>query len=184
MYRFDLATATALRALGWHVAAIEGGATLASLQAAGAPFRSDKYFREFARAAEEIPSPGAEVAYRPELVLDSLNKLFDAATALVQQLSDEAPTGTVPCIAPASVYVCLLWEHAKRAGTFPLRGYYTWAADRYEYTHLAVGVFGRERPLIVAPLADLSGRGVGAMAVLLPSAAAGELQWLRAQRGA
>ena len=62
-------------------------------------------------------------------------------------------------IVSAATYVYLLSHHPGGQGTFPNPGYYTWTSDRYRETHLVVGVFGRERPIVVAPLSGEAGEG-------------------------
>jgi hypothetical protein len=78
------------------------------------------------------------------------------------------PSGAEAVIAPAALYVHILMEHFRQRGEWLLQGSYTWAADRDGGKHLAVGVFGRQRPLIVSPIPEATGRGIGAMPVIVP----------------
>ncbi|MGH2351047.1 MAG: hypothetical protein ACRDI2_18945 [Chloroflexota bacterium] len=154
---------------GWRILEAPAGVTLAGLRAADAPFKGSKYFDQQATATVELPVAGGDVAYRPGLLPESLNQPYDRAQELVDGFSTLLPPGAVAAIGPAALYAWLLTEHHRRYGEWLLRQCYTWAADRSGGTHLAVGVFGRERPLLVSPLPEGTGRGVGIMPLVVPS---------------
>ena len=156
---------------GWTIAEAPAGLTLGALRTMGAPFRGTRFFREFAPDVFETPSVATALAYQPGFLPGSLNQLYPEASKLVEEFDRTAPSGTRAIIASAATYVWLLWQHAQRTGTFPLTGYYTWTADTSPEGQLIVGVFGRDRPLVVAPHAK-TGAGVGVMPILLPSVSA------------
>ena len=86
--------------------------------------------------------------------------------------------------APAAAYVWLFEAHYARYGAYPFVQCYTWAVDCYQQrAHLVVGVFGRHRPLLVAPHTEGYGAGVGLWPLLLPGAVA-DLLWPLAPRRA
>lgn len=115
-------------------------------------------------------------AYKPSLLPGTYNLPFDEAAARVATLEAELPLGVVACIAPAAAYVWLLQHHRGVFGAYPFVQRYTWAADRYQdRTHLVVGVFGQERPLLVPPLTEGRGGGVGAWPLVVPRAVASRL---------
>jgi len=163
----------ALQSAGWTVIDVPAGVTLHALREQGAPFRSDRYFREFAPEVTETPTVAHTVAYRPELLPNSLNRAYDECAALLRDLSATLPPGLAATIAPAAVYAWLLMQHHRATGAFPLAGHYTWTSDRYRATHLALGVFGRDRPLLVAPIPELRGRGIGVLPVVVAFASDG-----------
>jgi|SRR5579859_5218811 len=156
-----------LRADGWTIAEVPAGLTLGVLRGLGAPFRGERYFREFAPEVVEVPTIATAVAYQPGFLPGSLNLVFDAAASLVDEFDRVVPRGARATIASAAATVYLLWQHARVTGAFPIAGYYAWTSDLSPAGRLVVGVFGRERPLIVAPHAS-SGAGVGVLAVLVP----------------
>jgi hypothetical protein len=169
---FPAGTRAALLATGWHILHAPAGLTLAALRATGAPFKSDRYFERFAAVTDEARVAGGDVAYRPGLMPQSLNQTHQRAEALLGDLQPQLPRGVVARIAPAAVYVWLLVEHHRLHGEWLLDGQYTWAADHAggaSGTHLVVGVFGRDRPLVVSPLPEGTGRGVGVMPIVLPA---------------
>jgi hypothetical protein len=167
--RFAAETVAALRAQGWRLLPAPRGVTLAGLRSAGAPFKGTKYFDLQAAETSELPVAGGDVAYRPGLLPDSLNRPFEGAAGGVAALRPLLPAGVEATIGPAALYVWLLVEHHRLHGEWLLRQYYTWAADRSGTTHLAVGVFGQARPLIVSPVPELSGQGLGVMPLIVPA---------------
>ena len=167
--RFDPQTAAALRGQGWRLAHAPSGITLAGMRAAGAPFKGDKYFRLQAAATAERTVEGGDVAYRPGLLPGSLNQPHAAVPALLDRLRPLLPPGAGPLLAPAALYVWLLVDHHAREGEWLLRQCFTWAADPSGATHLSVGVFGQGRPLIVSPVPELTGRGIGVMPLIVPA---------------
>jgi hypothetical protein len=166
--RFGPATEAALRAQGWRLTRAPAGITLAGLRAAGAPFKSSKYFDQQAAATVEAAVAGGDVAYRPGLLPGSLNEPHAALPGRLAALQPLLPPGAVAGVGPAALYVWLLVDHHAREGEWPLRQCFTWTADASGETHLAVGVFGRERPLIVSPIPEASGRGLGLMPLIFP----------------
>ncbi|MBI3973739.1 MAG: hypothetical protein HY332_20885 [Chloroflexi bacterium] len=153
---------------GWRLVVAPARLSLAGLRAAGAPFKGTKYFDQQAERTREMPFAGGEVAYRPGLMPDSLNRPYAHAAALVDDLRDRLPAGAHAIIAPAALYVWLLTEHHRQTGEWLLHQCYTWAADESDGTHLAVGIFGQMRPLLVSPIPEGSGRGVGVMPIVVP----------------
>lgn len=169
MRRFADETRRALIAAGWHVRDVPAGVTLAALRDAGAPFKGSKYFDQQARATQEVPVRPGEIAYRPGLLPGSLNQPAAVCEQRVGALSGALPAHTRPEIGGASLYVWLFVAHHQEHGTWPIAGCYTWAADRGSAGRLAVGVFGRDRPLVVSPIPEATGRGIGVMPVIVPS---------------
>jgi hypothetical protein len=158
---------------GWRLAVAPAGVTLAGLRTAGAPYKGDKYFTQQAQETSELPVQGGEVAYRPGLMPGSLNRPFEAAVRLAEGLKALLPPGAVGKVGPAALYVWLLVDHQRRHGEWLLRQCLTWAADPSGETHLAVGVFGQARPLIVSPVPELTGQGLGLMPLIVPAPAGG-----------
>lgn len=156
-----------LRRNGWTIVEVPAGLTLGVLRGKGAPFRGDRYFRQFAQNVVETPTVASAVAYQPGFLPNSLNLRFDAAVALVEEFDRTIPSEARATLGSAATYVYLFWEEAKRTGTFPIAGYYTWTSDVSPEGNLIVGIFGHDRPILVAPHAK-SGAGVGVMPVLLP----------------
>lgn len=165
---FATATRAQLVVAGWRLIEVPAGLTLAGLRAAGAPFKSGKYFSQHALNACEAAFPGGEIAYRPGLMPDSLNQPYGRAQELAAGLVRLLPDGTQATVAPAALYTWLLWEHHRQHGDWLLRQCYTWSLDEWRDTHLIVGAMGMERPLIVSPLPEGYGRGVGLMPVIVP----------------
>jgi hypothetical protein len=65
--------------------------------------------------------------------------------------------------------VWLLEEHRARWGEYPFAQLYAWACDQYqERARLAVGVFGQRRPLLVVPVVEGRGSGIGLWPVIVP----------------
>ncbi len=157
-----------LRRGGWTIVEIPAGLTLALLREQGAPFRGDRYFKEFASSVIETPTRSGSIAYQPAFLRGSLNCRYEECEDLIASFNRSAPRGCQAIIGSAAVYVQILWYHARTTGEFPLVGGYTWASDRYAEGHLVVGVFGRERPIVVGPHPK-SGRGIGVMPLIVPS---------------
>jgi hypothetical protein len=179
-WQFAPAERAALQAAGWQCVRLPGGLTLARLRAAGAPFKGARYFEVQARQAVEYATVDTELAYPLDLLPGSYNLPFAAAEQLVAQLALQLPPGTAATIAPAAAYVWLLEHHRQATGRYPFTQRYTWAVDRYQaHAHLAVGVFGQHRPLLVVPLPEGRGAGVGVWPVVVPRAALPAL-WPRA----
>jgi hypothetical protein len=166
---FSGPTRAALLADGWRIIAAPAGLTLEGMRAAGAPFKGSKYFQSQASQTQAVVFTGGDVAYRPGLLPGSLNRTYQEAEELVAQLRPRMPAGVEPAIGPAALYVWLLVEHHRQQGEWLLSGCYTWAADRAGDAHLAVGVFGRQRPLLVSPIPEGSGRGIGVLPLILPA---------------
>lgn len=172
---FSPPTLDALRRQGWRLARVPAGVTLAGLRAAGAPFKGDRYFAHQAARTAEQPAPAGDVAYRPGLLPGSLNRSFEAVARLATDLAPRLPPGVLPVIGPAALYVWLLVDHHARLGEWLLRQCFTWAADVSGESHLAVGVFGEARPLIVSPIPELRGQAVGLMPLIVPGPVAATL---------
>ncbi len=169
---FSAADRAALAGAGWLVASLPAGLTLAGLRAAGAPFKGDRYFARHAAATREQTTIAVEVAYRPALLPGSLGLTYDDAEALMARLAAELAPALVATIAPAAAYVWLFEHHRAAHDAYPFTQRYTWAADRYqERAHLVVGVFGRQRPLLVAPQVEGRGAGVGVWPLVVPRTA-------------
>ncbi len=164
---FSPQVAEILRRSGWIIIEIPSGLTLPLLRERGAPFRGDRYFREFAADVVETPTRAGSVAYQPAFLNGSLNRRYEECEELVASFDRSVPTGCQAIIGRAAVYVEVLWRHFQATGEFPLAGGYTWTSDRYSEGHLVVGVFGRERPIVVGPHPK-SGRGIGVMPLIVP----------------
>ncbi len=158
-----------LRRGGWTIVEIPAGLTLALLRDRGAPFRGDRYFKEFAAGVIETPTRAGSIAYQPAFLRGSLNCRYEECEDLIADFNRSAPRGCQAVIGSAAMYVQILWYHARTTGEFPLVGGYTWTSDRYAEGHLVVGVFGRERPIVVGPHPK-SGRGIGVMPLIAPAA--------------
>ncbi len=156
---------------GWRILNLPAGLTLATLRQQGAPFRSDRYFKEFAGEVVETPRPACSIAYQPALLAGSLNLRYEACEGLIAEFNRSVPAGCHAVIGQAAAYVYVIDRHYTDTGSFPLAGAYCWTSDQYRETHLVVGVFGRERPIIVAPLPEKQGRGVGVMPLIVPISA-------------
>ena len=161
-------TAANLRQSGWRILQLPAELTLATLRQQGAPFRSDRYFKEFAGEVVETPTPACSIAYQPALLAGSLNLRYEACEELIAEFNRSAPAACRAVIGQAAACVYVVNRHHEDTGSFPLAGAYCWTSDHYRDTHLVVGVFGRERPIIVAPLPEKQGRGVGVMPLIVP----------------
>jgi hypothetical protein len=160
-----------LRDAGWVIVQLPAGLTLAGLRAAGAPFKGTRYFSAHAPHTDERTTVATEVAHKPALLPGAFNRPFPAAAELVDGMAPHLPTGVAPVIAPAAAYVWLLEHHHATAGEYPFVQLYTWAVDRYQNrAHLVVGVFGQRQPLLVAPLVEEHGGGVGVWPLVVPRA--------------
>ncbi|HEV2126640.1 MAG TPA: hypothetical protein VGW38_28100, partial [Chloroflexota bacterium] len=178
MIRFGEEERTRLQASGWVLADVPPGLTLARLRAAGLPFKSSKFFDRQSALAREVAFSGGDIAYRPGLMPGSLNQPFTACGELLSRLSPLLH-GCVAMCAPAAVYAWLLSDHHQRTGQWLLQGCFTWAVDVHvvkepaegdlSANHLVVGVFGTQRPLIVSPLPEGRGAGVGLMPIIVPA---------------
>ena len=164
---FSFAAEARLIQDGWLFANIPAGLTLGVLRGMGAPFRGERYFREFAPEVFETPTVASAVAYQSAFLPGSLNTAHDPALRLVEEFDRIVPAGACAALGSAASYVYVLWQHAQRTGTFPIVGYYTWTTDVSPAGHLVVGVFGGNRPIIVAPHAA-RGVGVGVIPLLFP----------------
>jgi hypothetical protein len=167
--RFAPETRDALLAAGWRLTALPPDLSLAQLRAEGAPFKSNKYFTQHQPLTNEAASPTGDIAYRPGLMPDSLNRPFGETTDLLQRLAPLLPPGATGIVGSASAYVWLLIEHHRTAGAWLLPQCFTWCTDTYRETHLVVGCVGRERPLMLSPLPEGTGRGVGLMPLIVPT---------------
>ncbi|MGH2461436.1 MAG: hypothetical protein ACRDIY_21480 [Chloroflexota bacterium] len=163
---FSPEVAGALRRNGWTLVDVPAGLTLAELQRQGAPFRGTRYFRDVAPSVVETPTIAQSIAYQPDFLPGSLNRPFDECAGLVAEFGRSVPVGCRAIIGQAAMYVDLIWRHAITTGAFPLSGGYTWTSDQYPDGHLVIGVFGRERPIIVGPHPK-SGRGIGVMPLII-----------------
>lgn len=160
-----------LRDAGWTITRLPAGLTLAGLRAAGAPFKGTRYFSAHAPQTAEKTTVATELAYQPALLPGAFNRSFAEAAELVEGMAPHLPTASAPVIAPAAAYVWLLEQHHAASGQYPFAKLYTWAVDRYQDgTHLVVGVFGQRLPLLVAPLVEEHGGGVGVWPLVVPHA--------------
>lgn len=166
---FSPRTQTTLEASGWNIISLPAGLTLPVLRALGAPFRGDRYFNEFAADVVEAPTVAQSIAYQPGILEGSLNLSYSQAEELVAAFNRTVPDGGRAIIGQAAACVHVLWQHSQKTGQFPLAGAYTWASDGYGDSHLVVGLFGRSRPIIVAPHPK-SGRGIGVIPLIVPTA--------------
>jgi hypothetical protein len=161
-----------LAATGWLLVRLPAGLTLAGLRADGAPFKGTRYFDRHAAETREQTTIAVDVAYRPALLPGSLGLTYEATEALVEKLAAELPPELAATIAPAAAYVWLFEHHHAAQGAYPFAQRYTWATDRYQdRAHLVVGVFGQQRPLLVAPQVEGRGAGVGVWPLVVPRAA-------------
>jgi hypothetical protein len=168
---FTAADRGALGDAGWLLARLPAGLTLAGLRAAGAPFKGTRYFERHAAATREQSTMATDLAYRPALLPGSLNLTYAATEALVAELTAALPPSLAATIAPAAAYVWLFEHHRATHGVYPFAQRYTWAADEYQDdAHLVLGVFGQQRPLVVAPQVEGHGAGVGVWPLVVPRA--------------
>ena len=163
--RFSEATREALDAQGWRRTELPGGLRLASLHAAGVRFKGDKV--SGCAGLVELPLEATEVAYRPGLMPGSPNLPVSALDRLLVELRTRLPAGVDPVVGSAAAYGWLLVEHHARHGEWLLARVFTWTADDLGGTPLAIGVFGGG--LIVSPLPEGRGAGVGLLPLLVPA---------------
>ena len=163
--RFSEATREALDAQGWRRTELPGGLTLAALRETGVPFKGDKGAGRAGLA--EHPLPASEVAYRPGLMPGSPNLPRESLAAPLEDLRPRLPAGAQPAIGSAAAYGWLLMEHHRRHGEWLLSRVLTWTVDDLGGTPLAIGVFGGG--LLVSPLPEGRGAGVGLLPLLIPS---------------
>lgn len=168
MISFSPDASETLRFNGWTIVDVPAELTLAALRRQGAPFRGQRYFREFAADVVEVPTIAHALAYQPSFLEGSLNRSYAECDALVERFNQGMPPGCRATIGSAATYVYVLWEHGRRTRVFPLVSRFTWSTDVCRDGHLIVGVFGGERPLVVAPHAT-SGAGVGLMPLIVPA---------------
>ena len=168
--RFSTEARARLLATGWLALEVPEGLTLAGLRAAGAPFKGSKYFDQQASGVRELSVSAGEVAYPRDLLPGTMGRTYAGCVALLDGLQPQLPGGARASIQPAALYVWLLWEHQQRHGEWLLQGRYTWAADATAdgSEHLATGVFGQQRPLLVSPIPEPFGRGLGALPIVVP----------------
>ena len=170
---FAPADAGALRDTGWTVVRLPAELTLAGLRAAGAPFKSERYFTAHAPHTVEHTTIATDLAYGSGLLPGSLNQPIEGAERLAAALTATLPAGALATIAPAAAYLWLFEAHRAASGQYPFTQLYAWSVDRYqERANLVVGAFGRQRPLLVVPLVEGRGGGVGLWPVVVPRAAA------------
>jgi hypothetical protein len=162
--RFTGETREALEAQGWRMAEVPGGLTLAGLREGGSPFKGDKASGR--PGLTERGMAASEVAYRPGLMPGSLNRTFDAVDGLLEGLRPLLPAGAVAVLGSAAAYGWVFVEHHRAHGEWLLGRTFTWTADHLGGTHLAIGVFGGG--LLVSPLPEGRGAGVGVLPLLLP----------------
>jgi hypothetical protein len=168
---FSAAERGALGDAGWLLARLPAGLTLAGLRAEGAPFKGTRYFERQAAATREQTTIATDLAYRPALLPGSLNLTYPATEALVAELTAALAPSLAGTIAPAAAYIWLFEHHRATHGAYPFAQRYTWTVDRYqEQAHLVLGVFGQQRPLIVAPQVEGHGSGVGVWPLVVPTA--------------
>ena len=162
-------TTAILERNGWTVVEVPDGLTLEVLRRMGAPFRGSRYFDRFAGEVAEGPTSPGPIAVNWGILEGTLNRRYEECESLVAEFGRTLPDGCEAMIGSAATYVYLIGRHRADLGTFPLAGYYTWACDRYRDTNLVVGVFGRKRPIVVAPLSEKQGKGVGVMPLIAPA---------------
>jgi hypothetical protein len=157
---------------GWRLAAVPHGLTLAQVRAMGAPFKGEKFFREQAALAREAAFAGGEVAYRSGLMPESAGQPYGELSGLLARLGDLLPHGSRAVVGSAAAYAWLLMDHHARTGEWLLPQCFTWCVDEYgppeRGVHLVLGAMGQARPLLVAPLPEGIGRGVGWLPLVVP----------------
>ena len=170
---FAAETVAVLSEQGWIVVRLPAGLTLVGLRAGGAPFKSEHYFDRHALTTAERTTFATDLAYKPALLPGSFNRPFAAVLEMMADLAEHVPAGTTATLAPAAAYVWLLERHHSETGGYPFSQLYAWAVDEYQArARLVVGVFGQQRPLVVAPLVEGHGSGVGVWPLLVPSGVA------------
>ena len=166
---FSETTTAILERNGWSVIDLPEGLTLEVLRRQGAPFRGSRYFDRFAGEVAEKPTTAGPVALYPAILEGTLNRRYEDCERLLAEFGRTLPDGCEVLIGSAATYVYLIGRYRTDMGVFPIAGYYTWTRDRYRDTHLVAGVFGRERPIVVAPLSEKQGKGVGVMPLIVPA---------------
>jgi hypothetical protein len=164
---FSSETRDLLLSAGWRLLTLPPDLTLLDLKASGAPFKGDKYFIQHHAETAEARFPGGDVAYRPGLMPDSLSRPYADTAGLLQRLQPLLPSGATGVVGSAAAYAWLLVEHYRAHGDWLLPQCFTWCADTHRETHLVLGCFGRERPLMLSPLPEGTGRGVGLMPLIV-----------------
>ncbi len=167
--RFSEPTAATLERNGWSVVDLPEGLTLETLRRQGAPFRGSRYFDRFAGEVAETPTTGGQIAVNWGILEGTLNRIYEDCEGLLAEFGRTLPDGCEATIGTAATYVYLIGHYRADKGVFPIAGRYTWTRDRYRDTHLVAGVFGRERPIVVAPLSEKQGKGVGVMPLIVPA---------------
>lgn len=171
--RFDASDADELVRAGWTIVSLPPNLTLSKLRDAGVPFKGSRYFDSQARDAAEFSTVATMLAYRPDLLAQTFNQSFDDARVQVADLDSSLPAGTAATVGPAAAYVWLLQQHVEKIGRYPFAQLYTWSIDRYQdRTNLVVGVFGQQRPIVVAPLTEGRGSGVSVWPIVVPRSVA------------
>jgi hypothetical protein len=166
---FEPSDADELVRAGWTIVSLPAGLTLSGLRGSGAPFKGSRYFDSQARDSVEFSTVATMLAYRPALMAESFNESFAEAQRQVTEMDGNLPGGAAATVASAAAYVWLLQQHVATTGRYPFAQLYTWAVDRYQdRTNLVVGVFGRQRPIVVAPITEGHGSGVGVWPVVVP----------------
>ena len=168
---FSPATRDALQAQGWRFALLPDGLTLETLRRTGASFKGTKFFDQHASDAHEESFEGGDIAYRPGLMPDSLNRTYDEIPALLDGLNRLLPPGVTAALGSAAAYAWLLDDHHTRSGEWLLPSCFTWTLDGHRSSHLVTGAFGRTLPILVSPLPEGRGRGVGVMPLIVPEPA-------------
>jgi hypothetical protein len=184
MERFSPEVRESLLAQGWRLSELPGDVTLEALRQAGAPFKGDKFFREHAFRLQAAATSPTEVAFRPGLMPQSLNGTTSEIDHLLLRLDGMLPSGARAGLGAAASYVWLLQEHHKSTGEWLLKSCFTMTLDRVgdavapvgpagelavgTGVPVVVGVFGGERPILVSPLPEGRGRGVGLMPLVVP----------------
>lgn|GEM_PF-6057016 len=165
---FSPLTRDALQSQGWRLARLPDDLTLEALRRAGASFKGTKYFDQHASDTHERPFEGGDVAYRPGLMPESLNRTYAEISTLLDDLNRLLPSGTTAALGSAAVYTWLLDDHHTRAGEWLLPSCFAWTLDGHRSSHLVVGAFGRTQPILVSPLPEGRGSGVGVMPLVVP----------------
>ncbi len=171
---FSTATREALVGQGWRLAEAPDGLTLARMRELGAPFKGEKFFREQAALVREVEGLGGQLAYRPGLMPESAGQPYGEMTGLLARLDGLLPEGSRATVGSAAMYAWLLVDHHGRTGEWLLPQCFTWCVDEYgppeQSVHLVLGAMGQKRPLLVAPLPEGTGRGVGLLPLVVPAA--------------
>lgn len=119
----------------------------------------------FAESSEALEL--GHLAYRPGLMPGSPGKSRPEVEALLLRLDGMLPEGARAAIGSAAVYEWLLQDHRARTGEWLLTRCFTWSTDTDERGYpVAVGAFGGR--VLVSPLPEGRGRGVGLLPLVLP----------------